>query len=152
MIPSPESLRSDDLPKPAERERVELCFPARVELVILARFTAATIGARAGFGVDDIEDLRLAVDELCVSLGPLTEDRSIRVMFERCQDVVDVSATFARSDEAADADEASSDALWSQSRELSERLLDSLVDEYRSELRHSHRVSWLKKHRTNPDR
>ena len=49
-------------------ELVELSIPVRADLVVLARLTAATVASRAGFGVDEIEDLRLAVEELCLSV------------------------------------------------------------------------------------
>ena len=55
----------------SEREVIEISIPGSVDLVVLARFTAATIGARADFDLDEIDDLRLAVDELSVSFGPL---------------------------------------------------------------------------------
>lgn len=45
--------------------RVTLTFPAAVELVRLARLVASGLAAHAGLSVDDIEDLRIAVDELC---------------------------------------------------------------------------------------
>ncbi|MPY92386.1 MAG: hypothetical protein GEV08_04735 [Acidimicrobiia bacterium] len=45
--------------------RVTLTFPATVELVRLARLVASGLAAHAGLSVDDIEDLRIAVDELC---------------------------------------------------------------------------------------
>ncbi len=43
---------------------VELTLPAGSDLIVLARFTAVTLGSRAGFDIEEIEDLRLAVDEL----------------------------------------------------------------------------------------
>ena len=46
---------------------VELTIPVRADLVVLARLTAATVASRADFDVEEIEDLRLAVDELCIS-------------------------------------------------------------------------------------
>jgi serine/threonine-protein kinase RsbW len=48
-----------------EGSRVTLTFPAAVELVRLARLVASGLAAHAGLSVDDIEDLRIAVDELC---------------------------------------------------------------------------------------
>lgn len=48
-----------------EGNRVTLTFPAAVELVRLARLVASGLAAHAGLTVDDIEDLRIAVDELC---------------------------------------------------------------------------------------
>jgi hypothetical protein len=49
------------------RDRVELALPAEPELWALARMTASAVAARLDFGVDAVEDLRLAIDELCTS-------------------------------------------------------------------------------------
>jgi anti-sigma regulatory factor (Ser/Thr protein kinase) len=43
---------------------VELSIPVRSNLLVLARLTAATLASRAEFGIEDIEDLRLVVEEL----------------------------------------------------------------------------------------
>ncbi len=48
-----------------ESNRVTLTFPAAVELVRLARLVASGLAAHVGLSMDDIEDLRIAVDELC---------------------------------------------------------------------------------------
>ena len=63
------------------RELIEIVFPSSVELIVLARFTAATVGARANFDLNEIDDLRLAVDELSVSFGPLDGDTCLRYEF-----------------------------------------------------------------------
>ena len=47
---------------------VTLSIPVSADLLVLVRLTAATVASRAGFDVEEIEDLRLAVDELCISL------------------------------------------------------------------------------------
>src|ERR1700683_666298 len=80
----------------SQPEMVELSFPASVDLVVLARFTAATVAARAGFDIDEIEDPRLAVDELCVSFGPLEWYSNVRLRFERNEDVVRIVGEFDR--------------------------------------------------------
>ena len=49
-------------------DTVELTIPVRSDLLILARLTAAAMAARAEFGIEDIEDLRLVVEELCISV------------------------------------------------------------------------------------
>jgi hypothetical protein len=43
-------------------------MPAQPENVRLARLTAAAVGSRMGFGLDHLDDLRMAVDELCYCL------------------------------------------------------------------------------------
>ena len=52
-----------------ESDFVKLEIPASAEYLRLARLAAADIGARAGFSYEDIDDLRIAVDELCYAIG-----------------------------------------------------------------------------------
>jgi serine/threonine-protein kinase RsbW len=45
-------------------ETVRLMIPAALEFVRIARLTASAVASRVGFDVEEIEDLRVAVDEL----------------------------------------------------------------------------------------
>jgi anti-sigma regulatory factor (Ser/Thr protein kinase) len=49
-------------------DSVTLRFPASTERVRLARTMVATLADDAGFDYDEVEDLRIAVDELCFIL------------------------------------------------------------------------------------
>jgi serine/threonine-protein kinase RsbW len=49
---------------------VEVRIPAAVVYVATLRLTAASLAARCDLTIDDIEDLRLAVDEACALLLP----------------------------------------------------------------------------------
>ena len=52
-------------------DELRLTIPATPEFLRLARVTAAGLGGRLGFTFDQVEDLRLAIDELCFGLtGP----------------------------------------------------------------------------------
>lgn len=56
---------------------LRLLIPADTEHLRAARLVAADAGRRAGFDCEDIDDLRIAVDELChclmhVSAGPIS--------------------------------------------------------------------------------
>src|SRR4051812_7502356 len=51
-------------------DAVEVRIPADVLYVSTLRLTAASLAARCDLTIDDIEDLRLAVDEACALLLP----------------------------------------------------------------------------------
>jgi serine/threonine-protein kinase RsbW len=51
-----------------DRETVELALPAHPRHLRLARLTASGFATDLGFSIDEIEDLRLAVDEACAVL------------------------------------------------------------------------------------
>jgi len=52
----------------AEQDEVRLALPATPEFLRLARVTATGLASRLGFTYDEVEDLRLAIDELCFTL------------------------------------------------------------------------------------
>lgn len=52
---------------------IRLDIPAAPEYLRLARLAVADVGARAGWSYEDIDDLRIAVDELCYAIGAGTE-------------------------------------------------------------------------------
>jgi Histidine kinase-like ATPase domain len=49
-------------------DEIRLAVPARPQYVRLARLTVASLAGQHGFSFDAIEDLRIAVDELCYLL------------------------------------------------------------------------------------
>jgi serine/threonine-protein kinase RsbW len=51
-----------------ERQEVRLTMPARPDLLRVARLTAAGLANRVGFNVDEVEDVKIALDELCFGL------------------------------------------------------------------------------------
>jgi hypothetical protein len=132
----------------SEDDVLDLTLPAVFDLVVVARFTAATIGARADFDIDEIEDLRLAVDELCISFGSLEDHESIRMQFERSGGSVKISCYFHGTRPDADrTDIAGMD--WHRTDTLSLQLLDALVDEHGREDQGEHRCAWMLKRRAS---
>ncbi|MET0325352.1 MAG: ATP-binding protein [Ilumatobacteraceae bacterium] len=53
---------------PADEATVRLSVPASPQYLSAARLVAASIGAESGLSVDDLEDLRLGVNELASAL------------------------------------------------------------------------------------
>ena len=60
----------------------------------MARLTASTVASRANFDVEEIEDLRLAVDELCISMVHDQTDGRLALRFTRDDDEVEVSCSY----------------------------------------------------------
>lgn len=63
-------------------DEVRLVVPARPEFLRLARVTAAGLAGRLAFSYDEIEDLRLAIDELCFGLtGPTGRHGTVDLVY-----------------------------------------------------------------------
>jgi len=120
---------------------VELTLPVKADLVVLARLTAATVASRANFDIEEIEDLRLAVDELCVSLVGDGTDGRMTLRFTRDEDQIEVEGAFHA------APEASSPVVTHDPEGLSERILDALVDDHGFDEQDGQPRAWLRKRR-----
>jgi len=103
---------------------VRLTVPAAPEYLRLVRLTAAGLASRLGFTFDEVEDLRIAVDELCFHLlgdvdDELTgEPRRMALVYSAGPDSITITG---RTGATGDAPEPS---------DLSEQILDALVDEH----------------------
>jgi serine/threonine-protein kinase RsbW len=64
----PETNDQDDGVTDPNEPFIELRIPPEATYVRVARLAAGDMGGRTGFSVDEIEDLRLAVDEVCAIL------------------------------------------------------------------------------------
>ena len=119
---------SSSAEKLGEGDRVLLTFPARGDLIVLARLVSSAVSARAGFDIEELEDLRLAVGELCLLTlqgsdaqhGDLCLELAVR------GDAIEVTSTL----EGAAAAARSTDPEADDSARLSEQILDALVDEH----------------------
>src|SRR5215218_3002901 len=69
---------------PAGRTRGSRCLiiPGKPDFLRLARLAAADAGSRAGLTFDEIEDLRIAVDELCHSVMRADGTGVVELIFE----------------------------------------------------------------------
>ncbi len=125
-----------------EREIVELSIPVGADLLVLARFAAATIASRAGFDLEEIDDLRLAVDELCVSLIEEGDHGRLAIELRREDDSVEISCRFSSNSEVP-----RESPRVDLSEGLSDRILDALVDEHGQRRDGEHEQAWLRKRR-----
>lgn len=82
-------------------ESVEMRIPADVAYVSTLRLTAASLAARCELTIDDIEDLRLAVDEACALLLPLANgDVCLDARFDLAQGRLAVTTSVPAADGA----------------------------------------------------
>jgi serine/threonine-protein kinase RsbW len=125
-------------------DRVELLFPARGDLVVLARLVTAAISARAGFDIEELEDLRLAVGELCLLAMGGGDGRhgDLRLEFTVADDDIEVSCTLAGATVVGGLG-----AEASEADQLGEQILSALVDDYGREQDDGSSRSWLRKQR-----
>lgn len=139
----------EDQGGPGRPEVISLSFPARADLVALARFTAASVGARAGFDVEEIEDLRLAVDELVVSFEAVQAGGTVQLRYTHDDETVTIECTVEPGLSSHPSEGIAGGELWGGDGELSRQLLDALVDEHGREPREGRPCVWLRKHRAN---
>jgi hypothetical protein len=115
----------DDPSAPPAAGVVELTVPVESDLLVLARLTISTVAARSSFDIEEIEDLRLAVDELCLSVLQGRRVGRLHLRFEGTPDQIEVWCRYDGTAEPADQPEGDADTDG-----LSGRILDALVDEH----------------------
>ncbi|MGH8998943.1 MAG: ATP-binding protein [Acidimicrobiia bacterium] len=104
---------------------VLLVVPAAPEYLRLVRLTAAGLASRMGFTFDEVEDLRIAVDECCHLLvgedgaAPAAHDRTIELRYTAGTDSIGIAGWTATS----------GDTAAPTPNELSLQILNALVDE-----------------------
>ena len=126
-------------------EPVELSIPVQSDLILLARLTAATVASRAGFDVEEVDDLRLAVDELCVLVADGGSVGRLQLTFLATGNAVEVICTL----DGAQVQDGQRPDEYGE-RELSVRILDALVDEHGEDFEGDQRRGWLRKRNVHP--
>jgi serine/threonine-protein kinase RsbW len=100
-------------------ETVRLMVPAALEFVRIARLTASGVASRVGFDVDEIEDLRVAVDELSSILVEAAGGDELQLAFTPTTDGIEIEGrTRVTDSRTPDVDE------------LTRQILAAVVDEY----------------------
>jgi serine/threonine-protein kinase RsbW len=99
---------------------VEVTVPLRTDFIATLRTVAASLGADAGFSIDEIDDLRLAISEIVSSMIDSTSSTQDRVVaaFEVGAAGVAVAITTERGEIDIELDD------------LASSILESVVDEY----------------------
>jgi serine/threonine-protein kinase RsbW len=78
---------------PASAGRIELSLPADSRYMRLARLMASGVATTVGLPLEEVEDFRIAVDELCATLIEMGDGGPVRLTFELAADAVLVRAT-----------------------------------------------------------
>lgn len=97
--------------------RVTLVVPANPEYLRLARLAAADAGSRAGFNYEEIDDLRIGVNELCHVLIGTGAAGTVAVDFHTESDAVIVEGHAGAPGEPVD-------------NEFTETILSRVADEH----------------------
>ncbi len=90
----------------ADSDIIELTVPALTGYLAVVRTATAGLAARLSFTLDEIEDLRIAVDEACVMLlslpGPaLPDEPTLTCRFQVSQEALAVTISAAVAERAA---------------------------------------------------
>lgn len=127
-----------------DEDRLRLTVPNHGDFVALARFAAGVATVRAGFDIEEVQDLQLAVDELYASSGVLRNQGDTAIEILRSNSEVSISLTFDPIPESPSRLESRA----AQDQELSLQLLSALVDEHGSSTDdQGHPCVWLRKSR-----
>jgi anti-sigma regulatory factor (Ser/Thr protein kinase) len=101
-------------------DEVKLTMPAQPQLLRVARLAAAGLAGRLGFNFDEIEDVKIAVDELCFALvGTKGREGDLTLTYRMLPDALEIEGS---GDIGAAPPAAPSD--------LSEQILAAVVDEH----------------------
>jgi len=103
----------------ANAGRIELTLPANSRYMRLARLMASGVATSCGLPLEEVEDFRIAVDELCATLIEMGNGQPIRLSFVMTAETLMVHAT-ASTDRT--------DALDDERLTLSHQILDVVTD------------------------
>ncbi|HXW38636.1 MAG TPA: ATP-binding protein [Acidimicrobiales bacterium] len=127
-------------------ELVEVSIPAQPELLSIPRLAAAAIAARAGFDLEEVEDLRLAIEELCLAAFEGRGPGRLHLRFGLRQHGLEVDCTFDPDGERPQPENARGEVAAG----FTEQLLEALVDEHGTEVDGGTRRTWLRKSHPSP--
>jgi hypothetical protein len=145
-VPAPEFIGAN------QYNRVELSLPADPQMLFLARMTAAAVATRAELGYEQVEDLRLAIDELCIALlGSHPGAGQIALLLQwDSEGTLDVVGTLVPDGGPSDDQNQPERSDAPLSLELSQRILDALVDDHGADAIGGVHRAWLRMRRREP--
>lgn len=108
---------------------ITLSFPVSAEMILLARLTGAAIASRAGFDIEETEDFRLAMDEICLLVAGDSSEGLVTLEFELSPGTVVTLCTFQPT-----ASSPPRPARYDNDSNFSVQILKALVDEYSLEV------------------
>ncbi len=126
-------------------DHIELSIPARAELLQLVRLTATVVATKVSLGLDDLEDLRLGVEELCLSLVGPSGDGPGRLALRYAWDdeMIEITCTFEAEPSALDLNPESELVR----HDLSSQILVAVVDEHGEVHDDGLHTAWLRMRR-----
>jgi hypothetical protein len=80
---------------PVDATQVQLEIPGSPEFLRLARLAAADVGSRVGMTFEDLEDLRIAVDELGFTITDGRPETVLNLVFTLRDDALEIEGTCA---------------------------------------------------------
>jgi serine/threonine-protein kinase RsbW len=122
----------------ADDGSVSLTVPARPEYLRLVRLAAADTGARAELSIEEIDDLRIAVDELSYALlGDDPSEETLTLRYVASAGVVEIEGACPAPDEPVEVSQ------------LSKSIIGAVVDEHEVSVRDGvRRFRLVKRRRT----
>ena len=99
--------------------RIELSLPADSRYMRLARLMASGVATTCGLPLEEVEDFRIAVDELCATLIEMGDGHQVELRFELGSEALEVVATTAAADR---------EAIDEERLALSRQILDVVTD------------------------
>ncbi len=99
-------------------QEIELTIPGSAEFLRLARLAVADAGSRVGFSFEEIDDLRIAVDELCFALANGEPEVRLNLKYQVGENMLTVEGHCDR------------DGAAPVLSDLAEAILTAVVDEY----------------------
>jgi hypothetical protein len=124
-----------------DTQLIDLSIPARPELLSLPRMTAAAVANHGGFDVEEIEDIRLAVEELCLAAFEGRGPGRLHLQFAVRINSLEVDCRFEPETDGADV----VDPRNEFASQLTEQLLSALADEHGTDVDSGEPRTWFRK-------